>query len=291
MVSIFLYEQQQFHLANKMHQIAATLFNVFCVPTPLSDCIPTVVSCIQENLAASPSSPSELSNDKDSITSMVLNMLTLVSLFLPQGPKFLLSSHGINVLFKILSSVCPPTPSPYVFTFSLPSTSEVTDPQLDIPVHTPSTSSTSPLPSNFLVNEEISPSSDFLSSEELSTLQQLISASSSFSDPSTTFPYSQIPPSPDNSSNSSLTSSPLPSPRTPATNLPSSPSPLPSPSSHLQTIPYFLTQTQSSENSYNVQTREKNSQRKFGGNEIFEKLPEDDILKFLMPEESSFNDN
>jgi hypothetical protein len=124
-VSLFLHEQQQFSLSNKLHDIANTIDSVTHAPIALVSCRSPLISFIQENLTQCPTSsfpfpptpaPDDMPSDFHMISSMVDNIFNVASHFLPNGnPKALLSSHGLHIFFKMISSICPPTISPYEF--------------------------------------------------------------------------------------------------------------------------------------------------------------------------------
>jgi hypothetical protein len=122
-ISIFLYEQKQYELAQKIHSVAVALNSAVRVPLPLSACTSILIHFIQSNYAQAPSaffpfppsaSPEDMPCDSDSVSQMVNNIFNLVSPYLPNGdPTALLSAQGLYVLYKSLSALCPPSISLY----------------------------------------------------------------------------------------------------------------------------------------------------------------------------------
>jgi hypothetical protein len=122
-ISIFLHEQKQYSLAQKLHSVASTFDFVIHTSIPLASCCDYLVSFIQDNLTQSPTSsfpypptpaPGDMTKEYKTVAKMVENIFELVSVFLPTN-EALLSTHGMQVLFKTISALCPPTISPCEF--------------------------------------------------------------------------------------------------------------------------------------------------------------------------------
>lgn len=153
-VVIFLYEQREFNLANKLHNIASILNSTFNSSNNLNDSFSSFVSFIQDSYSSSPSFPDPILNGN--LSSIVSNLLSLSSHFIPPNqPKSLLSPQGIYVFYKSLTSICAPLPSPYTFySLTTPSPSYSSS-------YSPSNSPSSPssIPVNEILDSVHTPSS------------------------------------------------------------------------------------------------------------------------------------
>lgn len=134
MISIFLREQQHLALADKVRKIAEGLHTQVCEALPdLSSSADSLASYLRRKpivqqqhaflvLSPPPSpspSPSPSSSqdpysaiDDNMVPAMVDNVLSLVSQLLPDQSS-LLSAQGLHLFYNTLSSILPPSPSPY----------------------------------------------------------------------------------------------------------------------------------------------------------------------------------
>lgn len=134
MISIFLREQQHLALADKVRKIAEALHTQVCETLPdLSSSADSLASYLRRkpivqqqhaflvlspppspSPSLSPSSPQDPYStlDDNMVPAMVDNVLSLVSQLLPNQTS-LLSAQGLHLFYNTLSSILPPSPSPY----------------------------------------------------------------------------------------------------------------------------------------------------------------------------------
>lgn len=110
---IFLYEQQEFKLANKVYSTAYAISSF--ENSSLSECIPYYRSFILQSYSLSPSFPDPLLLNASKSYTLISKLFSLVALFLPPdgAHKSIISPHGLHVWYKTLCSICPPCSSQY----------------------------------------------------------------------------------------------------------------------------------------------------------------------------------
>lgn len=218
-LSVFLFEQRQYELANKIHNIAKTLHSAIFDSCSLSKCFPMYLSFICDCISFSPNFPDQSLHEPSKLSSTVSKLFSLMANFIPSGQeKSIISPHGLYVAYKTLSSICAPYPSPYsLHPLACPSSSPNSSPSPSLSSSTPSP------PSSSFSSPCLSSSSSCLSSPSLNHSDNSTANASSDS------PYSSpSPPSPSHYLSSYLQDSP---------SLSSIPSTLEKPSSDQSTVP------------------------------------------------------
>lgn len=131
-IALLLHDQQQYSLATKLYEIGNLLHSRICHLSPLSSSSSALSAFICNNISScnSSSPSSNLLATPTKLESVTSFLLSLVSNFYSSSSSSLLSLKGMHLLFKSLSSLCPPSASLYqLFPLAHPESNTLFSPQ------------------------------------------------------------------------------------------------------------------------------------------------------------------